>query len=237
MAERRMFAKSIIDTDSFIDMPATARLLYFDLAMRADDDGFVDSQNKIMRMTGATKDDLNILIDNHFIIPFDSGILAIVHWRIHNYIRSDRYTPTLYQTEMGRLKLQENKVYSLSDTIGIPTVYQEGAQVRLDKVSEDKVSVVQADTTPTPEEVESYYKLCCADFSCEYDPTFTTRFFNYPVPKNWQARVKEWVEENAKRPPQCHKQKSMQNFSPSNENWDDLAYQIMDKENGRIDSS
>ena len=87
MAERRMFAKTIIDSDAFIDMPVTARLLYYDLAMRADDDGFVNSPKKIMRMIGASQDDLSILIVKKFILPFDNGVVVIKHWRIHNYIR------------------------------------------------------------------------------------------------------------------------------------------------------
>ena len=103
MAERRMFAKSIIDSDSFIDMPTTARLLYFDLSMRADDDGFVNSPKKICRMTGASDKDMQILIDNQYIIPFESGIIVIKHWKIHNYIQKDRYKPTVYQEEKNHL--------------------------------------------------------------------------------------------------------------------------------------
>lgn len=84
MAERRMFAKSIIDSDTFMDMPTSSRLLYFDLSMRADDDGFVNSPKKIMRMTGASQDDLKMLIAKSFIIPFESGVVVIKHWKIHN---------------------------------------------------------------------------------------------------------------------------------------------------------
>ena len=83
MAERRMFAKTIIDSDAFLDMPVTARLLYYDLAMRADDDGFVNSPKKIMRMIGASQDDLSILCLRKFLIPFDNGVVVIKHWRIH----------------------------------------------------------------------------------------------------------------------------------------------------------
>ena len=90
MAERRMFAKSIVDSDAFIDMPMSARLLYYDLGMRADDDGFVNSPKKIMRMIGATNDDMNILLMRKFVIAFESGVVVIKHWRIHNYIQSDR---------------------------------------------------------------------------------------------------------------------------------------------------
>ena len=113
MAERRMFAKTIIDSDAFIDMPVTARLLYYDLAMRADDDGFVNSPKKIMRMIGASVDDLNILAMKKFIIPFDNGIVVIKHWKIHNYIRQDTYNETKYKEEKSQLELDENKAYRM----------------------------------------------------------------------------------------------------------------------------
>ena len=111
MAERRMFAKSIIDSDAFLDMPVTARLLYYDLGMRADDDGFVNAPKKIMRVIGASEDDLKVLIAKKFIIPFDSGVVVIKHWRIHNYIRKDTYSETNYKEEKALLELDENKAY------------------------------------------------------------------------------------------------------------------------------
>lgn len=108
-----MFAKTIIDSDAFLDMPVTARLLYYDLSMRADDDGFVNSPKKIMRMIGASQDDINILIFRKFIIPFDNGIVVIKHWRIHNYIRKDTYNETPYIEQKAMLELDENKSYRL----------------------------------------------------------------------------------------------------------------------------
>ena len=111
MAERRMFAKTIIDSDAFIDMPVTARLLYYDLSMRADDDGFVNSPKKIMRMIGASQDDMSILVLRKFVLPFDSGVVVIKHWRIHNYIRKDTYSETKYKEEKATLELDENNAY------------------------------------------------------------------------------------------------------------------------------
>ena len=111
MAERRMFAKTIIDSDAFLDMPVTARLLYYDLSMRADDDGFVNSPKKIMRMIGASQDDLSILGLRKFIIPFESGVVVIKHWKIHNYIRKDTYNETKYKEEKAELELDENNAY------------------------------------------------------------------------------------------------------------------------------
>ena len=112
MAERRMFAKNIIDTDTFLDMPASSQNLYFHLAMRADDDGFVDNPRKIQRIVGASDDDLRILIGKRYILAFDSGVIVIKHWRLHNYIRKDRYTPTLYKEEKSSLYLKENGAYT-----------------------------------------------------------------------------------------------------------------------------
>jgi hypothetical protein len=97
MAERRMFAKTIIDSDAFLDMPLSTQSLYFHLSMRADDDGFNNNPKKVQRMIGASDDDLKILIMKKFIIPFDNGIIVIKHWKIHNYIQKDRYRETIYQ--------------------------------------------------------------------------------------------------------------------------------------------
>lgn len=141
MAERRMFAKTIIDSDLFLDMPMSTQLLYFHLAMRADDDGFVNSPKKIQRIIGGSDDDIKILISKQFIIPFESGVVVIKHWKIHNYLRSDRYHPSM-RPEKKLLVLDENKVYQMSTTgipdnipNDIPTV--DIGKVRLGKVRED----------------------------------------------------------------------------------------------------
>ena len=112
MAERRMFSKAIIDSDAFFDMPPSARLLYYDLGMRADDDGFVNNPKKIIRMIGAADDDLKLLIAKKFIIPFENGVVVIKHWRIHNYIRKDTYKATNYKEELATLSLDENNSYT-----------------------------------------------------------------------------------------------------------------------------
>ena len=135
MSERRMFAKTIIDSDAFLDMPTSARLLYYDLGMRADDDGFVNSPKKIIRMTGASDDDLSVLIAKKFIIPFENGIVVIKHWRIHNYIRKDTYNETAYKEEKAMLILDENKSYKLVESKRIQSVDEPSTQVRLGKVS------------------------------------------------------------------------------------------------------
>ena len=133
MAERRMFAKTIIDSDAFLDMPHSSQLLYFHLSMRADDDGFINNPKKIQRMVGCGDDDLRILIAKKFIIPFENGIVVIKHWRVHNYIQGDRYKPTVYQEEKAMLQVKGNKAYTLIGTECIQDVSTMDTQVRLGK--------------------------------------------------------------------------------------------------------
>ena len=116
MAERRMFAKTIIDSDAFLDMPLSTQVLYFHLAMRADDEGFINNPKKIQRMIGASEDDLKLLFAKKFVIPFESGVVVIKHWRIHNYIRADRLIRTVYKDERDLLSVKENGAYTMSDT-------------------------------------------------------------------------------------------------------------------------
>ena len=118
MAERRMFAKTIIDSDAFLDMPLSSQALYFHLSMRADDEGFINNPKKIQRMVGASDDDLRVLAGKRFIIPFESGIVVIKHWKIHNYIRNDRINETKYTDEKALLTVNENGSYSLRDASG-----------------------------------------------------------------------------------------------------------------------
>ena len=134
MAERRMFAKTIIDSDAFLDMPQSSQLLYFHLSMRADDDGFLNNPKSIMRNVGCKDDDINLLILKKFLIPFESGIVVIKHWKIHNYIRNDRYKETKYKEEKNSLCLDENNAYTQSNNmLGIPSDNQMDTQVRLGK--------------------------------------------------------------------------------------------------------
>ena len=116
MSEKRMFAKSIVLSDDFLDMPASARCLYFTLNMLADDDGFVNSPKSIMRQCMATDDDMRILLAKFYLIPFESGIVVIRHWRINNYLRCDRYTPTKFVEEKKRLVINESGAYEKIDS-------------------------------------------------------------------------------------------------------------------------
>lgn len=140
MAEKRMFSKTVIDSDVFIDMPISARLLYYDLGMRADDDGFVNAPKKIARMIGAAADDLRILAQRGFIIPFDSGVVVIRHWKVNNLIKNDRYHETAYKAEKQLLTIEKSAPYELKngDGTGMDTEWNHDGsilepQVRLGK--------------------------------------------------------------------------------------------------------
>jgi len=138
VANRRMFSKDVVETDKYLDMPATSQNLYFHLGMEADDDGFV-TPRRIMRMIGATSDDLNVLISRGYLLAFEDGVVVIVDWPSNNYIQSDRYRPTIYQQHIQTLCIGENKRYVLSsEGVCIRDVSKPYPQVRLGKVREGK---------------------------------------------------------------------------------------------------
>lgn len=117
-----MINKRIIVSDTFLDMPLSAQALYFHLNAIADDDGFIENPNSFKRMIGASNDDLKILIAKQYILPFESGVVVVKHWLIHNYIRRDRYNETMHVEEKKKLQINEDKTYSYYE--GIPLVNQ-----------------------------------------------------------------------------------------------------------------
>ncbi len=142
-----MFSTDIIDTDSFLEMPSSSKCLYYDLGMRADDDGFV-SPKKVVRLTGASEDDLKVLIAKKFIIPFKSGVIVIRDWKMNNYIQKDRYTETIYKEEKKLLGEDENHSYSLEEINDIQNVYKMDTQVRVSKEL-DKGTSTKVDGEPS----------------------------------------------------------------------------------------
>lgn len=208
MAERRMFAKTIIDSDAFLDMPLSSQVLYFHLSMRADDDGFINNPRKIQRMVGATEDDLKLLIAKNFIIPFDSGIVVIKHWRIHNYIQKDRYKETVYQEERSLLSVKDNGAYTL-DTECIQDGYSLDTQVRLGKESIGKDSLGEDRkgnkrfAPPSVTEVADYV----AEKGYHIDPEAFVDFYQSKgwkvgkeSMKDWKAAVRTWAKRETKTP-------------------------------------
>ena len=134
-----MFTQKIIDSDAFLDMPLSTQSLYFHLNMRADDDGFVNNPKKIVRMIGASEDDFKVLLAKNFVMQFDSGIIVVKHWKLHNYIQKDRYKPTVYTEERALLELKDNGVYTrcIQDGYGLDS------QVSIGKYSQGEYRVVE----------------------------------------------------------------------------------------------
>jgi hypothetical protein len=206
MAERRMFAKTIIDSDAFLDMPVTARLLYYDLAMRADDDGFVNSPKKIMKFVGATTDDLGILAMRKFIIPFENGVVVIKHWRIHNYIRKDTYKETPYKDEKALLELDENNAYRYVEESRGRAVDEPWTQVRLgkDRIGKDRVgeeSVEEIITAPIPTTYGDHNLVNLSD--AEYQGLLNT--YGKDITEDYIQRIDEYMYYNDKQYPSHYK--------------------------------
>lgn len=201
MAERRMFAKTIIDSDAFLDMPLSTQSLYFHLSMRADDDGFINNPKKIQRMIGASDDDLKLLLAKRFIIAFESGIVVIKHWKIHNYIQKDRYKETVYQEEKALLSVKDNNAYTM-DTECIQSVSMLETQDRIGKERIDKVSIGKSKkrfSPPTLEDVQAY----CMKRNNQVDAEQFIDFYSskgWMVGKNpmkdWKACVRTWEKRN-----------------------------------------
>lgn len=196
MAERRMFAKTIIDSDTFLDMPMSTQALYFHLSMRADDDGFINNPKRIQRMIGASDDDLKLLIAKSFIIVFESGVVVIKHWKIHNYIQTDRYKPTVYAEEKSLLDVKKNKAYTLNNEC-IQNVYISDTQDRLGKVrlGKDSIGEIEAPkskakrfTPPTLEDVIAY----CNERGNSVD---AQHFIDHYTSNGWlvgKNKMKDW---------------------------------------------
>lgn len=220
-----MFTQKIIDSDAFLEMPTSAQALYFHLNMRADDDGFVNNPKKITRYVGAAEDDLKLLLLKRFIIGFDSGVIVIKHWRMHNTLKMDRYKPTDYQEEFATLRLKGNKSYTenppaLASGTGLePEWKQDGnalePQNRLEKNREDKNREDKSTEAPkaprstvfkppTVEEVAAY----CQERKNNIDPQAFIDFYtvsewkrgNTKI-KDWKACVRTWERRDKESPP------------------------------------
>lgn len=151
MAQKRMFDKTITNADDFLEMPMSSQILYFHLSMNADDDGFINNWKSIMRMTGTKDDDLKVLIAKQYVIPFDSGVVVIKHWRINNFLRKDRHVETKYQKELSMLQINDNQEYWLTN--GQPSIDKK----RIDKNSIDKNIYGEFKNVKLTE--EEYHKL------------------------------------------------------------------------------
>ena len=210
-----MFAKTIIDSDAFIDMPLSTHALYFHLSMRADDDGFINNPRKIQRMIGASDDDMKVLVAKRFLIPFDSGVVVIKHWKIHNYIQKDRYKPTVYSEEKAMLTSKDNGAY----TECIQSVSKMETQDRLvlgysqDSVVEDSiVEDAPAPSKPSRHKYGEYknvllsdeeYEKLVTEFPNDYDQRIE-RLSGYIAStgksyKNHLATIRNWAKRDGEK--------------------------------------
>ncbi len=193
MAKRRMFSLDVVDTDMFLDLPASSQSLYFHLGMRADDDGFVSSPKRITTMVNASGDDLKLLIAKGFVIPFESGVCVIRDWKVNNYIQSDRYSPSIYIEEKKHLSCEKSGRYSYSDTSCIQDVSKTDTQDRRGKAREEKSNGAgklprTRFVPPTVEEVKVY----CSE---RKNTVNAERFFDFYSANGWkQGRGKSIVD-------------------------------------------
>ena len=156
MASKRMFSLYVIDSDAFLDMPLTTQALYFHLCMRADDDGFINNPKKIQRMIRATDDDMRMLIAKQFLIPFDTGVLVIRHWKIHNVIRKDTYKPTLCTAEMEQIDTTDTGMYQMRNE-PVTSAYRDRDDVVTDTSRSLPVDKNRLDKTRLDKEYEQIF--------------------------------------------------------------------------------
>lgn len=226
MANKRMYSKDITDSDAFIEMSSAAQALYFHLNQGADDDGFNNQIQVAMIKAHASTDDLKILMAKSFVIRFESGVIVIKHWRMHNTLRKDRYTPTNYQEELKQLGIKDNGAYTLGCQVvanglpnGCPSIDKDS--VVESSVVEDSVEDVpdinvghkpsKRFTPPTVEQVQEY---CWERGNC-VDPQ---RFVDYYTSngwmvgknkmKDWKAAVRTWEQKEGKAPKATKKSSS-----------------------------
>lgn len=228
MANKRMFSKDITDSDAFIEMSSAAQALYFHLNQGADDDGFNNQVQMAIMKAHASIDDLKILMAKNFVIRFECGVIVIKHWRLHNTLRKDRYTPTNYQEELKLLGIKDNGVYTLGCQVvaerlpsGCPSIDKDSVvESSVVEESIEDVPDINVGHTPTPpappappkrtvfkpptlEEVKAY----CRERGKGVDPE---RWYNYYTANgwkvgktkmvDWKAAVRTWEQKEGKSP-------------------------------------
>lgn len=184
-----MFTQKITESDAFLDMPLSSQALYFHLCMNADDDGFVKNPKRISRMMGACDDDMRLLVTKSFVITYDTGVIVIKHWRMHNLLRKDRYKETEYIDEKSMLNIKKNGAYTLDKSQGKPLIEvirqpngnQMAPQDRIGKDSIDKDSIEKENA----KESSSLF-----DFEDAWEKTFDV----YPKKTSYNASKIAWMD-------------------------------------------
>lgn len=224
MAERRMFAKSIVLSDAFLDMPLSARCLYFTLGMLADDDGFIGSPKSVMRQCGASQDDMAILLQKRYVLAFESGVIVIKHWRMNNYLQNDRHKNTTYLEELHTLIVDERGAYTEADKRAcIQNVYTDKNSIDKDSKEKNIKNIIP----PSVEMVTEY----CQERNNSVDPETFISFYEskgWMIGKNkmkdWQSAVRTW-EKSRSRDPQKKEtvNQKIHNFEERDVDYDELA--------------
>jgi hypothetical protein len=212
MAEKRMFTVKITESDAFLDMPMSTQCLYFHLCMYADDEGFIKNPKRIQKMIGANEDDMKLLVAKSFVLEYESGVIVIKHWKMHNAIRKDRLHETEYIEEKSMLYVKENGAYTLDSTQGKPLLSTKcqpnvnqvttkpqpndrigldlDLDLGLDKEKDKKES--RHFVPPTLSEVKAY----CQDRVREGHPAVNPeRFIDFYESKGWMVgknKMKDW---------------------------------------------
>lgn len=211
MANKRMFALDVIDTDRFCEMPVSARLLYYELGMRGDDEGFVQNPKRIMLTTGTTVDDLKVLAAKGYVILFDSGVLVITHWQKNNFIQKDRFHETTCLAEKAQIQTTDSKIYELLpsgnklDTPCIRTVSDLEAQTRLDKTRVEKKTRAPSSRRFTPPSVDEVAAYCrerrnAVDAQRFVDFYAASGWMRGKTPvKDWKACIRTWEKNDNAR--------------------------------------
>ena len=187
-----MFAKSIVLSDAFLDMPMSARCLYFTLGMLADDDGFIGSPKSIMRQCGASQDDMAVLLQKRYVLAFESGVIVIKHWRMNNYLQNDRKKNTTYLEELETLTIDGKGAYTELDK-GMYTECIQIGYTGKDSIGKDSIekSKRKKFTPPSFDEVKAY----AVSRGNKVDPV---KFFDYYTAGSWKDAkgnpVKNWKQ-------------------------------------------
>lgn len=217
-----MFSMKIVDSDPFKEMPLSAQALYFHLVMNADDEGFLNNAKSVQRSIMASDDDMKLLIAKDFVIRFESGIMVIKHWKMHNTIQPSRLKPTQYTEERSLLNVKENKAYTLNlkDVGTLPTDCQQNdsecqqndAEIRLEEIRLEECSVVESEPTqPAPTITSATYKSLIKQYGKEFVDERIERAKMYKGTNNLDT-VANWCAEDFKRQKTKHKQNTFNSF-------------------------
>ena len=221
-----MFAKSIVLSDAFLDMPMSARCLYFTLGMLADDDGFVGNPKSIMRQCGASQDDMAVLLQKRYVLGFETGVIVIKHWRMNNYLRDDRHKTTTYVEEMDTLTIDEKGAYTEVCKVGIPVANQMPTKcqpsIGKDSIGKDSIKSTRKFVPPTLEDVKAYAHE-------RGDKVDAQKFFDYYTAggwvdvkgnkvKNWKQKLITWESKQ----PQPATNKKVHNYNERQIDYDEL---------------